>query len=142
MYPEEELFRKYVQEKGLRWTKQRESILQVFLTSEKHLTLEDITLQAKKIYRTIDLSTVYRNMQILLKLGLAQEWKGTNDKTYFEHQYQHKHHDHMICEKCGSIVEFADPVIEELQERAAKQAGFMVTGHKLVIYGRCAKCRG
>lgn len=51
------------------------------------------------------------------------------------------HHDHLICTRCGTIIEFENDRIEMLQDRVAKQNGFRVTSHKMELYGLCSECQ-
>ncbi len=138
---EEDLFFNYLHKNNLRCSGERRTILKIFLDSEEHLTLEDILTKATKINPKINNSTIYRNMEILAEIGLANKWKGPDKKTYYEHKYKHPHHDHLICTKCGKIAEFYDQTIEKMQEATAKKLGFITTDHKLILYGLCKKCQ-
>jgi Fur family ferric uptake transcriptional regulator len=60
--------------------------------------------------------------------------------TRYEHEYGHEHHDHLICERCRRSIEVVDPRIEELQEKLARDHGFVMTRHKLDMFGICSKC--
>ena len=59
----------------------------------------------------------------------------------FENIKEGGYHDHLLCDRCGRIVEFAHPQLEELQELIAHKLGFVVTHHKMEIYGICRECR-
>ncbi len=137
---EEELFFNYLHKNNLRCSGERRTILKIFLESEEHLTLDEILSRATKINSKINNSTIYRNMEILAEIGLANKWKGPDQKTYYEHKYKHPHHDHIICNKCGEIEEFYDPIIEKTQEEVAKKLKFKISDHKLILYGLCKKC--
>jgi Fur family ferric uptake transcriptional regulator len=58
----------------------------------------------------------------------------------FEHEYKRQHHDHLICNVCGAIIEFASPEIERLQDEIAAGFGFQIQGHRHQIFGLCRRC--
>ncbi len=89
-------------------------------------------------------ATVYRTMKMLSEGGMANELHFGDGATRYEIADDDAHHDHLICVECGNIVEFEEPLIEELQERIATQYGFRITHHKHELYGQCvdkAACR-
>ncbi len=134
-------FRAYLTANGLRWSTEREIILDEFLKNEGHMTLEDIYKVSKKRSPRINSSTVYRNMELLKKSGIAEGWKGEDKKSYYEHKWKHKHHDHMICSKCSTIVEFHSERLEKVQAAVSREYGFDLTGHKMFLFGVCRNCR-
>jgi Fur family ferric uptake transcriptional regulator len=137
---EEKLLVQHLHEHKQRYTPERKTILEVFLSCEEHLSLDDLYLKVKKVNALINHSTTYRTMKVLTDLGLARAWKGLDKKTYYEHNYKHAHHDHMVCERCQAIIEFNDAGLEKLQEKIAGRHGFVTTNHQLTIYGLCAMC--
>jgi len=86
-------------------------------------------------------ATVYRTMKLLKECGLAAERHFADGQARFENLEAERHHDHIICERCGRIVEFVHPQIEQLQEKVAQRFGFVATMHKMEIYGICQECR-
>lgn len=135
------VFRQYLKNKGLLPSKQREQILDVFLKMEKHLTIDDLYQRVKKKNPKIGLATVYRAMRIISDAGLAREVDFGDGVRRFEHEYGHRHHDHLVCLKCGRIIEVISPEIEKLQERLAKKHKFTVVRHKMKIFGICSECK-
>ena len=138
---ERDIFVNYLKEKGLRNTRQREEILHAFLTANKHITVEELYNELAKKYPGIGYATVHRNMNLMRDCGLAEEIKIGKQKTRFEPPYGHKHHDHLICLKCGRFIEVNDENIERLQVKLAEADDFIPVRHKLEIYGYCNKCR-
>jgi Fur family ferric uptake transcriptional regulator len=130
----------FIGRKGLRRTPQREKILEVFLSTERHVTAEELHKLVKKRLEGIGYVTVYRTMRILVEAGLCDEIDFGDGLTRFEHKYGHEHHDHLICMKCGRFIEVIDPKIERLQEKMAKERGFTPMAHKLEIFGYCRRC--
>jgi len=140
MKKEIEILEKFITEKGLRYTPQREEILKVFLSVEKHLSVNELHKIVKKENPRIGYVTIYRTMKLLEDAGLCNEINFGDGISRFEHRYGHEHHDHLICVKCGSFIEVVKPKIEELQKRLAKEKKFTVLRHKLQMFGICSKC--
>jgi Fur family ferric uptake transcriptional regulator len=93
---------------------QREQVLDIFLKTEKHPTAGDAHELVRKKNPKIGLATVYRAMGIICDAGLAREADFRGGIRLFEHEYQHQHHDHLVCLKCGKITEVMSPEIEKL----------------------------
>jgi Fur family ferric uptake transcriptional regulator len=134
-------FEQFLEERGLRMTPQRSLIVDVFLKTERHVSSEDLYSLVKRKDRAVGQATVYRTLKLLSESGIAREVDFGEGLTRYEHEYGHEHHDHLICERCRKSIEVVDPRIEELQEKLARDHGFVMTSHKLDIFGLCAKCR-
>src|SRR6201988_708183 len=141
MTEEQEVFLKHIQRKGLKRTSQRDLILDVFLRTEQHLSNEDLHQLVKKEGTTVGQTAVYRTLKILTEAGLAREVLFGDERTHYEHNYKHQHHDHMICSECGKIIEFFSAELEAIQDSMAAKHKFEVTQHLLRIIGVCAECR-
>lgn len=138
---EKEVFQEHIQKAGLRRTAQRDVIMQVFLRTEEHLTSEDLYWLVQKEDPTVGHTTVYRTLKLLTEAGLAREVRFGDNRTYYEHHYEHQHHDHMICTDCGTVIEFFSAEIESLQDQMADNFGFKPTHHSLRLWGVCAECQ-
>ena len=138
---EKEIFREHIQKAGLRRTGQRDLILERFLKTEEHLTSEDLYWLVHKEDPSIGHTTVYRTLKLLTEAGLAREVRFGDNKTYYEHHYDHQHHDHMICTECGQVIEFFSQEIENLQDEMAEKFGFRLSHHSLRMWGLCAECQ-
>ena len=140
MKKEIEILEKFIKEKGLRYTPQREEILKAFLSVEKHLSADELYKIVKKKDPDIGYVTVYRTMKLLEEAGLCNEIDFGDGISRFEHKYEHGHHDHLICVKCGGCTEVMKPRIERLQDELAKERRFIPLKHSLQIFGICDKC--
>jgi Fur family transcriptional regulator, ferric uptake regulator len=138
---EQEVFLKHIQKKGLKRTSQRDLILDVFLRTEEHLSIEDLYRLVQIEDPTVGQTTVYRTLKLLAEAGLAREVRFGDGRTHYEHNYKHQHHDHMICSECGKIIEFYSAELEALQDSMAADHGFEITQHLLRIIGVCADCQ-
>ena len=137
---EREIFLEHIRKLGLRRTGQRDLIMETFLSTEEHLTIEDLHRLVSEVDDTVGHTTVYRTLKLLTEAGLAREVRFGDNKTYFEHHYNHDHHDHMICTECGKVIEFFSPEIEEMQDKIAGTFGFRPTHHSLRLWGLCSQC--
>ena len=138
---EKEIFLEHIQKAGLRRTGQRDLILEIFLKTEEHLTSEDLYFLVHRKDPSVGHTTVYRTLKLLTEAGLAREVRFGDNKTYYEHHYNHAHHDHMICTECGKVIEFFSQDIENLQDQMADQFGFRPTHHSLRMWGVCPDCQ-
>jgi len=138
---EKEIFLEHIQKAGLRRTTQRDLILEIFLRTEEHLSSEDLYWLVQKQDPSVGHTTVYRTLKLLTEAGLAREVRFGDGKTYYEHHYNHEHHDHLICTECGKIIEFFSPEIEEMQDKMAEKYGFRLTNHSLRMWGLCEDCQ-
>jgi Fur family transcriptional regulator, ferric uptake regulator len=141
MTEEQEVLLKHLQTKGLKRTAQRDLILDIFLRTEEHLSSEDLYRLVQKEDPSIGQTTVYRTLKLLSEAGLAREVRFGDNRTHYEHNYKHQHHDHMICSECGRIIEFFSAELEGIQDAMAAKHRFQITQHLLRIIGICAECR-
>jgi len=135
-----ELFKTRIYEEGLKATKQREEILNIFLNSSGHKSFSQIYAQVAKTNPKIGYATVYRTLKLLTRLGLATQRKFDDGETRYEPASEGSHHDHLICLDCGKIIEFEDPTIESLQNGIAQRHQFKIFHHRMELYGRCEEC--
>lgn len=136
-----QIFIDYLKQKNLKWSQQREFILDLFLSTHRHITTEELYQLARKKIPQIGYSTVHRTLKLLSECGLASERHFSDRYTRFESKQKDQHHDHFICTKCGKIIEFESKKIEKMQDNLAKQKGFKVTHHRLELYGMCRTCK-
>jgi len=135
-------FRNILKQNGLKFTIQREVILETLYNSHEHLTPESLhrLIQAKHPDLKIGIATIYRTLSLLEDAEIVTSLSfGVQGKKY--ELGAKEHHDHMICIKCGNITEFVDEEIEKKQEKIAKAFNFKMTDHSMQIYGICEKCQ-
>jgi Fur family ferric uptake transcriptional regulator len=133
-------FKTRISEEGLKATKQREEILNIFLNSSGHKSLAQIFAQVVKSNPRIGYATVYRTLKLLTRLGLATQRKFDDGETRYEPASEGSHHDHLICLECGKIIEFEDQRLETLQKGIAQRHRFKIFHHRMELYGRCDGC--
>lgn len=132
----------YLSQNGLKATRQRDAILDVFLESQDHLTAEQVYNLVRQSFPRIGYATVYRTLKLLADCGLAYARNFGDGATRFEPIHQEgEHHDHMICVTCKKIIEFENDALEELQEAVATEHRFRILWHKMEFYGLCRECQ-
>jgi Fur family ferric uptake transcriptional regulator len=135
-----EFYQKYLQDHQIRHSVQRDKVLDIFLSQERHLSIAQLYDIARKKYPKIGYATVYRAMNIICKAGIAEKIDFGDGISRFEHKYGHEHHDHLICVECGNYIEVIDDRIEALQQELARAHKFILKKHKLQLFGLCNDC--
>lgn len=135
------VFSQYLKEKDLKLTAQRELILEAFLAQGGHVSAEELYQKAREKQPHVGFATVYRTLKHLIQCGLARELDFGDGRIKYEPEFNRRHHDHMICTRCGTYIEFLNPQIEELQEQVSRKHGFKITSHRMQLYGLCQKCQ-
>ncbi len=130
----------FSKERKLKSSRKRAQIIEYFLKQDKHFSTEELYQNMKRVIPGIGFSTIYRTLKLLTDCGLASEIRFESGTTRFEPIHKEQHHDHLICKKCGAIIEFTDRELEKIQHKIAKKRRFKLTDHKLEIYGICQKC--
>ena len=136
-----ERFKRVLRDNGLKYTKQREVLLQTLYNNSEHFTPEQLYLYIKERHPglNVGIATVYRSLNLLEESGMVTSISFSVQGKKFELANK-PHHDHMICRQCGVIVEFEDQIIEKRQLAIAKEHGFKLTGHIMQLYGVCSEC--
>ena len=131
----------YIKKANLKSSNQRADILKIFYDEKNHLTAEELYEICKDKIPNIGIATVYRALKLFCEIGICQELKMDNGITRYEVNNENKHHDHLICSGCGTFVEIVSDEIENIQKEIAEKNGFILTRHRLNLYGLCPKCR-
>lgn len=120
------------------WSLQRERIIRAFL-HEEHITIRELYGRLNRQGDRAPLNTIYRTMRVLCEKGFAQT-RRFGEETQYDNLFAKGEHDHLICTKCGYLVEFEDATIERLRQQVAAANGFHLTAKNLELYGLCADC--
>jgi Fur family transcriptional regulator, ferric uptake regulator len=136
-----QLVRDEARQRGVRWTNQRQAIVDCFVASGEHLSVEELHRRARAVDPTVSAATVYRTVNLLVELGIAHKRHFGTASATFEVAFQRHHHDHLVCTGCGTIQEFHRDTIERLQEDVAREYGFTLADHRMELYGLCAACQ-
>lgn len=122
---------------GLKVTSPRLKVLEVMKNlKHEHISAEELYKLMLEQDEEIGLATIYRVLNQFDDAGIVTRHHFEGGKSVFELANK-KHHDHLVCLKCGKVLEFEDEVIEERQEAVAKKYGIELTHHSLYLYGHC-----
>jgi len=122
-------------------TSQRRTIINAIINNREHLTPAEIHERVCREHPGIGLVTVYRTLEILSELGLICEMHaGGNCRSYLIRRPA-EHHHHLICSDCGTVIDFTDCDLGELERRLSRETSFEISGHLLEFMGQCRKCR-
>jgi Fur family ferric uptake transcriptional regulator len=133
--------RDFLKQKHLHESKVRDVIVDTFLHSDEHLGLEAILQKVRRKNPGVGFATVYRTMKLLVEAGMADERNFDSGSALYEVAHGRSHHDHLICEGCGKVVEFVNQDIESLQEKIADTHGFVLRRHRHELFGLCTRCQ-
>lgn len=139
------IFRNYLKDNNHRQTPERFMVLEEIYRSDGHFDADNIYFRMKDIGYRVSRATVYNTLDLLLECGLVQRHQFGKNQSLYERAYAFHQHDHLICKKCGKVIEFCDPRIQEIKTLAEKLHGFSIEGHSLHFFGRCndpEKCDG
>lgn len=134
----EEAFRAELHAKGWRSTPQRETILQTFqaLPEGEHLSAEELHERLQEGGHGISLSTIYRTVKLMARLGILRELELAEGHKHYEiNQPGPRHHHHLVCVKTNQVIEFKDTKILSIVQKVAEKYGFKVLDCQLTIFG-------
>lgn len=123
----------------VRWTDQRRVIIEAFIDSDHHTSVEELHKHIKRIDPSVSAATVYRTMNLLVEIGVANKRLFDQGSASFELSVDRKHHDHLIDLDTGDVHEFTNEEIEVLQKAVADRLGYELIDHRLVLYGKRVK---
>jgi Fur family ferric uptake transcriptional regulator len=134
---------RFLRQKKLKHTAQRKRIVKRAFSMQKHFSADDLYEVLRKEKLNVSKATVYRTLKLLVEAHILDELEiGSREAKFYEPVLGREHHDHMICLRCGKIVEFTDQSIERLQEEAARRERFRILSHTLKLFGLCHACNG
>ena len=137
---EKKQFKALFKQEGVEDFTNRFQILDVFLKTDNHVTCKDMAAILEKDGIILEPDYVCETMELLCRFGFAHKVEFYDGLIRYEHRHLGLHHDHMICTKCGKIIEFRDEMLEKQQANLAAAYGFHMLQHKMEIYGICAEC--
>lgn len=133
-------FKSVLKEENLKFTPQRLEVFREVCDSDEHRESEEIYLALRRRDVGVSRATVFRTMDLLYKHGFVSRMDIGDGKWRYEHWLDCTHHDHLICIRCGKIVEFLDPEIEKLQEKVCSRFDYQLVRHIHQLFGMCKSC--
>jgi Fur family ferric uptake transcriptional regulator len=136
-----EKYREFLTSKGLRWTREQAIVVEEIFSSHEHFDAEQLIERlAQSRDRRVSRSTAYRAIRKLEEAGLIRKVARQDNREIYEHDYGYPQHDHLICRRCGTLIEFHNEAIAELLDEVARRHGFRREGHRLEVSGLCDRC--
>lgn len=134
-------FKNFISGKGLKVTKKRNEIFDEVLKIEGHFDPEELYIKLKQKGSKVSRASIYRTIPLLVEIGLIEEVERIDKHAHYERVSSDSHHDHMICTKCGKVIEFFSPTLEVLQQEICQRENFRSIRHSLEIFGLCKDCQ-
>ena len=126
-------------EQGYRLTPQRLMILSAIEDTDSHISAEEIYTQVVAKYPNVNISTVYRTLELLKRLGLVTETDMGGGRVRY-HPADKGHHHHLVCQECGAIIDLDESMLVSLKNTLLQDYNFVADLRHLAIFGRCVKC--
>ncbi|MFH1038338.1 MAG: Fur family transcriptional regulator [PVC group bacterium] len=137
----EQRFNQFLRLQGLKSTPERRTILGEIFASHEHFDVETLYEKMKKGGKRISLATIYRLIPLLVESGMIRRAMSCEGHVTYEHLFGHKPHHHLICVKCGKIVEFREEEMETILNRVCGKYDFAPFEYRLGVRGLCSACR-
>lgn len=135
-----EEFKTALRTEDLKVTPQRLTVFEEVCSNKEHRNAEDIFIALQNRGKNVSRATVYRTVELLLKYELVTRLDTGDGKWKYEHWLDCSHHDHLICIRCGKIIEFIDEKIEDRQEKICNHHGYKLVRHIHQLFGLCGEC--
>ena len=126
---------------GYRLTPQRLMILSAIENSDSHISAEEIYAQVRARYPQVNISTVYRTLELLKELELVTEISLGDGRVRY-HCMGKGHHHHLVCQRCGEVIDVEESMLNRLWDEIGQRYDFEVDMKHLAFFGLCARCRG
>jgi Fur family transcriptional regulator, ferric uptake regulator len=130
---------KTLKEKQFRLTPQRQMIIDILHMNSDHLSAEDIINYVQGHLPSVDKSTIYRNLDLLLKIGCVYKSESPDGTIY--HHADEGHHHHLVCSKCNRTIDCEEDVFSSVRKMLKEKYGFQLDSKHIVLTGRCANCK-
>lgn len=134
-------FKKYLTKNNLLWSSERQTICENIFLSDSHFSADELFVEMKHKKLSISRATVYRTLELMEKCHLVSKIQLENGQHLYEKTTSEHHHDHLICQDCGKIIEFSSTEIESIQKDICKNHNFEMRSHILRICGLCENCQ-
>jgi Fur family ferric uptake transcriptional regulator len=129
-----------LKKQGYRLTPQRLMVVSAIENSEDHISADEVYSQVIVRYPNVNISTVYRTLELLKRLELVTETDLGGGRVRY-HPANKGHHHHLVCQKCGAMIDLDESLLELLKEALLLEHNFIADLRHLAIHGRCVNCR-
>src|SRR5437016_6241305 len=114
-------------------------MVQFIFVQHNHFDADQLIDDLKRAGFRVSRATVYRTLNKLVDAGLLRRLE-LGPRSYYEHDYGYPQHEHLVCEKCGTMIEFQNPAVEQMIREVCQDNQFQTTGHTFIIRGVCGAC--
>lgn len=135
------IFENYLKKHNLKLTRPRHIILDAVFANHSHFYVDALYDQIRQEHSDVSRATIYRTMPLLIESGLIKQSLRCQAKDHYEHVFGHEHHLHLICNKCGAIIEARSDAVETQLMKLAEEHHFTITECNIGARGICEKCR-
>lgn len=135
------IFRKYLERRGLKLTAERQALFDEIFSRHEHLEADELLVRLRAKHTKISRATIYRTLELLVDSGIVGRVRIGEAGYRYERLRAGDHHDHLICDQCGRVIEFFEPRIENLQDEVAERYGFVLLSYSHQMRGICRSCR-
>lgn len=136
-----QIFRKYLERRGLKLTAERRALFDEIFGRHEHVEADELLMRLRAKHKKISRATIYRTLELLVDSGIVGKLRIGEAGYRYERLRAGDHHDHLICDNCGRVIEFFEPRIESLQDDVAERYGFVLLSHTHQMRGICRSCR-
>lgn len=136
-----DIFSTHLSKNGLRKTPERFTILEKIYHREDHFEAEKLYIDIKNDNFNVSKATVYNTLELLTSCDLIRKHTFDSKSAQYEKSYGYKQHDHLICVKCGKVVEFCDPRVQQIKNLMQGLLEYEITHHSLNLFGYCKSCQ-
>ncbi len=138
---EHTIFRKYLERRSLKLTAEREALFDELFSRHEHVEADELLVRLRAKHKKISRATIYRTLELMVDAGIVGRVRIGEAGYRYERLRAGDHHDHLICDHCGRVIEFREDRIEELQDEVAERYGFVLLSHTHQMRGICRSCR-
>lgn len=136
-----ERFRRHLRDRRLPVTRQREAVAAVLFAAEDHPSVHDLARRLKAAGHAVGTATLYRTLDTLVRSGMVLEHDFGEGFKRYEPVPPASAHDHLVCERCGRVVEVANDRLERMLRMMADEQRFLYRRHRVEVHGLCTACR-
>jgi Fur family ferric uptake transcriptional regulator len=136
----ENIFGEFLRDRGLKYTGERKRLIACVMRNDEHFEAEQLLRQMRQAGIRVGKATIYRTLKLLVACGIIKEVHFSNKQVHYEHTYGQDPHDHMVCRRCGRIIEFDAADVLRLRTAIAAGHRFHALAHRFQITGLCEAC--
>lgn len=135
------IFRKYLERRSLKLTAERQALFDELFSRHEHVEADELLVRLRAKHKKISRATIYRTLELMVDSGIVGRLRIGESGYRYERLRAGDHHDHLICDHCGKVIEFFEERIEALQDEVAARHGFVLLSHTHQMRGICRACR-